>query len=113
MEDGMRICAKVLSLLLASLLLLATTSDDTLAGFSKAASTTERDWEGKFRAIPNQQNLRDYMQRLSARPHHVGSPYDKDNAEWLLSKFKEWGLDSHIENFDVLFPTPKVRLVEL
>jgi hypothetical protein len=28
------------------------------------------------------------MQRLSARPHHVGSPYDKDNAEWLLAQLK-------------------------
>jgi N-acetylated-alpha-linked acidic dipeptidase len=53
------------------------------------------------------------MQRLSARPHHVGSPYDKDNAEWMLAKFKEWGLDASIESFDVLFPTPKARLVEL
>ncbi len=53
------------------------------------------------------------MQRLSARPHNVGSPYDKDNAEWILSRFKEWGLDAHIEEFDVLFPTPKERLVEL
>jgi len=31
----------------------------------------------------------------------------------MLSKFKEWGLDAHIENFDVLFPTPKERVVEL
>ena len=53
------------------------------------------------------------MQRLSARPHHVGSPYDKDNAEWILAKFKEWGLDAQIETFDVLFPTPKERAVEL
>ena len=53
------------------------------------------------------------MKRLSARPHHVGSPYDKDNAEWLLAKFKEFGLDAHIETFDVLFPTPKERVVEL
>src|ERR1017187_3237473 len=70
-------------------------------------------WEEKFRAIPNPQNLRDFMQRLSARPHHVGSPYDKDNAEWLVSKLKGWGLDAKIENFDVLFPTPKERLVEM
>jgi N-acetylated-alpha-linked acidic dipeptidase len=53
------------------------------------------------------------MKRLSARPHHVGSPYDKENAEWILSRFKEWGWDAHIENFEVLFPTPKERLVEL
>jgi N-acetylated-alpha-linked acidic dipeptidase len=53
------------------------------------------------------------MQRLSARPHHVGSPYDKDNAEWILAHFKDWGLDAHIEKFDVLFPTPKVRVLEM
>ena len=70
-------------------------------------------WEQKFRAIPNPQNLRDYMQRLSARPHHVGSPYDKENAEWIAAKLKSWGLDAKIENFDVLFPTPKERLVEM
>ncbi len=111
----MRRCATLLSLLLASLLLLATTPDETplLVGYSAAAACSEREWEGKFRAIPTQQYLRDYMQRLSARPHHVGSPYDKDNAEWIISRFKEWGLDARIENFDVLFPTPKVRIVEL
>ena len=84
-----------------------------LQGFSSSASQAEREWEGKFRSIPAPDNLRDYMKRLSARPHHVGSPYDKDNAEWILSHFKEWGWDAHIENFDVLFPTPKERLVEM
>jgi N-acetylated-alpha-linked acidic dipeptidase len=84
-----------------------------LAGYSPRASQTERDWEAKFRAMPDPANLREYMKRLSARPHHVGSPYDKDNAEWILAHFKEWGLDAHIEQFDVLFPTPKVRLLEM
>jgi N-acetylated-alpha-linked acidic dipeptidase len=53
------------------------------------------------------------MRRLTARPHHVGSPYDKENAEWILSKFKEWGWDAKIETFDVLFPTPRERLLEM
>ena len=70
-------------------------------------------WEAKFRAIPEPANLREYVRRLSARPHHLGSPYDKDNAEWILSKFKEWGLDARIETFHVLFPTPKERAVEM
>jgi N-acetylated-alpha-linked acidic dipeptidase len=73
----------------------------------------DNSWEEKFRAIPDPQNMRDAMQRMSARPHHVGSPYDQDNAEWLLAKLKGWGLDAKIENFDVLFPTPKERLVEM
>jgi N-acetylated-alpha-linked acidic dipeptidase len=84
-----------------------------LAGYSPRAGQTEREWEAKFRAIPDPANLREYMRRLSARPHHVGSPYDKDNAEWILAHFKEWGLDAHIEQFDVLFPTPKVRVLEM
>jgi N-acetylated-alpha-linked acidic dipeptidase len=89
------------------------TNDGPLVGYSPHNSASEREWEAKFRAIPDPANLRDYMRRLSARPHHVGSPYDKDNAEWILAHFKEWGLDAHIEQFDVLFPTPKVRVVEM
>jgi N-acetylated-alpha-linked acidic dipeptidase len=84
-----------------------------LVGYSPSAGQSEREWETKFRAIPDPANLREYMRHLSARPHHVGSPYDKDNAEWILAHFKEWGLDAHIERFDVLFPTPKVRLLEM
>ena len=84
-----------------------------LVGYSPRAGQSEREWEAKFRAIPDPANLREYMRRLSARPHHVGSPYDKDNAEWILAHFKEWGLDARIERFDVLFPTPKVRLLEM
>lgn len=87
--------------------------EQPLFGYSAESSRTERQWEEKLRAIPNTDNLRAYMQRLSAHPHNVGSPYDKDNAEWIATKFKEFGLDAHIEQFDVLFPTPKERLVEL
>jgi len=53
-----------------------------LVGYSPRSSQSEREWEAKFRAIPDPANFREYMRRLSARPHHVGSPYDKDNAEW-------------------------------
>src|SRR2546423_861402 len=86
---------------------------ENLFGYRPQSAQQERDWETKFRALPDPALQREYMQRLSARPHHVGSPYDKDNAEWILSKFKEWGLDAHIETFHVLFPTPKDRLVEM
>jgi N-acetylated-alpha-linked acidic dipeptidase len=84
-----------------------------LVGYSPNSAQSEREWELKFRAIPDPANLREYMRKLSARPHHVGSPYDKDNAEWILAHFKEWGLDAHIERFDVLFPTPKIRVLEM
>ena len=102
-------------LLLSTLTLAAAPAEEPvpLQGFSSHSARAEREWEGKFRSVPSPDNLRDYMKHLSARPHHVGSPYDKENAEWILSRFKEWGWDAHIENFEVLFPTPKERLVEL
>jgi N-acetylated-alpha-linked acidic dipeptidase len=78
-----------------------------------AQSPTARPWDESFRSLPQPANIKTYMQRLSARPHHVGSAYDKDNAEWILAKFKEWGWDAEIERFDVLFPTPKERRLEL
>src|SRR6202521_1602524 len=87
--------------------------EQPLFGYSAESSRTERQWEEKLRAIPSPDNLRAYMQRLSARPHNVGSPYNKDNGEWIAGKFKEFGLDTHIESFDVLYPTPKERAVEL
>jgi N-acetylated-alpha-linked acidic dipeptidase len=76
-------------------------------------SAEERDLEKKFQDGIVPDNIRENMRRLSARPHHVGSPYDKDNAEWILARFKEDGFDAKIETFNVLFPTPKERAVEL
>jgi N-acetylated-alpha-linked acidic dipeptidase len=93
--------------------LQAADSGRVLRGYSQQGSEAEIEWEQKFRAIPDQNRLRENMRRLSARPHHVGSAYDKDNAEWILQQLKSWGLDAHIETFEVLFPTPKERAMEL
>ena len=84
-----------------------------LLGYSKDASAAQEQWEKKFRdgIVPG--NIRENMRRLSARPHNLGSPYDKDNAEWILAQFKAAGFDAKIESFKVLFPTPKQRVVEL
>src|SRR5205823_6287755 len=107
----------ILASVAATVLLLAnrfTTADEpVLSGFTADSSRAERQWEENFKAIPDPQRMRDYMHRPSAHPHNVGTEYDKNNAEWLLAKFKEFGLDAHIETFEILFPTPKERAVEL
>jgi N-acetylated-alpha-linked acidic dipeptidase len=84
-----------------------------MLGYSAQSAVLQGQWERKFKDGISAANIRENMRRLSARPHHVGSPYDKDNAEWILSKFKEWGFDAKIETFDVLFPTPKIRVLEM
>jgi N-acetylated-alpha-linked acidic dipeptidase len=85
----------------------------SLRGYTAAHSAAELTWEQKFRAIPEPDRIRDNMRHLSARPHHVGSPYDHANAEWLLAQLKSYGLDAQIETFSTLFPTPKLRKLEL
>ena len=78
-----------------------------------AAAQQGQAWDVRFRAIPDARNIGEYVRIMSARPHHLGSPYGKQTAEWILARFKEWGWDAQIENYDVLFPTPKERLVEM
>jgi N-acetylated-alpha-linked acidic dipeptidase len=85
----------------------------TLIGFTASGTDQQRALEAKFDAELKAENLRSWMKRLSARPHHVGSAYDKDNAEFIAGLFKSWGYDTTIESFDVLFPTPKMRLLEM
>src|SRR5438105_15320763 len=53
------------------------------------------------------------MQFLSSHPHHVGSPQDKANAEYIANLFRSWGYQTEIASYYVLFPTPKTRLLEL
>ena len=82
-------------------------------GFSAAQFKEQTAWEEKMRAIPDPGRLREYMSVLAAEPHHLGSPRDKENAEWILNKFRSWGLSASIEEYRVLFPTPKDRRLEL
>ena len=70
-------------------------------------------WDATFRSLTSASEIGASMRRLSARPHHVGSVYGRDNAEWMAARFKEWGWDVAIERYDVLFPTPRERVVEL
>lgn len=94
-------------------LLFAASGSPAFAGYTAEGSSAQANWEKKFRDGITPGDIRENMRRLSARPHSVGSPYDKDNAQWILSRFKEWGFEARIETFNVLFPTPKERLVEL
>jgi N-acetylated-alpha-linked acidic dipeptidase len=78
-----------------------------------AQAPPQQGWDAQFRAIPEAARIGEYMRRLSARPHHLGSPYDKDNAEWIAGLLKQWGWQVEIEQFHVLMPTPKTRRLEM
>ena len=89
------------------------TEPKPLLGFSAATAATQYELEARFDAQLKADNLRQWMKRMAARPHHVGSPYDKDNAEFMAGLFRSWGYDTRIDVSYVLFPTPKLRVLEL
>lgn len=54
-----------------------------------------------------------WMRRLASAPNQVGSAHDSENAGMLLGLYKKWGWDAHIEQFQVLYPTPISETLEL
>src|SRR3954471_2973695 len=93
--------------------LIAGAQQKNLTGYTKESADAQFKLEEKFDTNIQSKNIDDWIKHLSARPHHVGSPYGKQNAEFMRDLFKSWGYDANIETYQVLFPTPKVRLLEL
>jgi N-acetylated-alpha-linked acidic dipeptidase len=84
-----------------------------LLGFTPQSESVERTWESKFMAIPDAKRISGNMHLLAAHPHNVGSAAQRANAEWLVKQYTSWGWDAKLEQFDVLYPTPKTRVLEL
>ena len=103
----------VIGLVAAFALLSSGSADGPLLGFTSDSSKTQLALEAKFDGLLVAKDLPGWLKLLSAKPHHVGSPYGLKNAEFALSLFKSWGFDAQLERFYVLFPSPKERVLEI
>jgi N-acetylated-alpha-linked acidic dipeptidase len=86
---------------------------DDLLGFDVAGSTAQRQLESRFVAQLSAADQLAWMKKLSARPHHVGSPAGKENAEYIAGLFRSWGFAVEIAEYRILLPTPVTRELEL
>ncbi|CAN5544964.1 transferrin receptor-like dimerization domain-containing protein [soil metagenome] len=84
-----------------------------LIGFSDANAAKQFALEKQFDSDLHNADLDSNMKFLTSRPHHVGSEKGKINAEYIANLFKQAGFETSIETYQVLFPTPKTRLLEL
>ena len=84
-----------------------------ITGFYEKNIEKELSLESEFDKNLSKDNIGETIKRLSAEPHHIGSPEDKKNAEFIQSLFDKWGWDAKIETFYVLFPSPKIRILEM
>ncbi len=103
----------VLTTVLTTAAIQAPAQNKPLLGFGSEGALEEFALEEQFDSYLERDNLRDWMRQLSARPHHVGSEYGRENAEFIASQFESWGYETTIEVFRVLFPTPRTRLLEM
>ncbi len=88
-------------------------SQESITGFTPESAKKEIALENAFESKLSASNLDKWMQLLSAEPHWVGTEYGQKNAEWIQKQFQSWGYDTKIETYHILFPYPKVRLLEL
>ena len=95
------------------LLLLHPCLSQNISGFKTENIPGQLALEKAFEAKISAANLDAWMQRMSAQPHWVGTDYGKQNADWMAKQFKSWGFDTEIATYYVLFPYPKVRVLEL
>lgn len=85
----------------------------TITGFTENSTLAQKQLEQKFDAQLSADRIGKVIKELSAVPHHVGSVGGKAVAENILQKFKAYGWDAKIETYQVLFPTPKTRVLEM
>ncbi len=88
-------------------------AQESILGFTSENAKKQQQLESAFEAKLDASNLDEWMQLMSAEPHWVGTEYGEKNAKWIQKKFKSWGYDAKIETYHVLFPYPKIRLLEL
>lgn len=84
-----------------------------IMGFSDETASSQSALETKFDSFLSATEMLAWLKRLSSRPHHLGSAYNKENADFIAAQFRSWGFDTKLEEFHVLFPTPKTRVVEM
>ena len=70
-------------------------------GFVQHRAEAHEALELRFDAALEADLLRDWMQHLASRPHHVGSPFGKEVTDFVAARFTEWGYDTAIEEIQV------------
>jgi len=104
---------KILFAVMTFFILQSVFGQSRMTGFFEKNKDKEQSLESAFDKNLSKENIGETIKKLSEDPHHLSSAKDKENAEYILSLYKQWGWDASIETFYVLFPTPKTRLLEM
>src|SRR5450755_3517885 len=84
-----------------------------ISGFNDTSALEELKKEKAFDDLISRENIGLTIRDLSSKPHNLGSPGSKEVAEKIQQKFKDYGFDTHMDVYQVLFPEPKIRILEM
>ncbi|MBM3807049.1 MAG: M28 family peptidase [Acidimicrobiia bacterium] len=84
-----------------------------IRGFPDDAVAAQRQREEQFRKFPDSARLKEYMEAMAGDSHVAGQPSSKRVADYALAKFKSFGLDARLEEFEALMPWPIETTVEV
>ncbi|MCA9738549.1 MAG: folate hydrolase, partial [Gemmatimonadetes bacterium] len=91
----------------------ARTADPDLLGFTAAGAQAQMELEARYASMLQASNLEEWMRYIVSKPIYTGSPHNKETAEWMVEQLRSWGFEAELEEFQVLFPMPKVRQLEM
>jgi N-acetylated-alpha-linked acidic dipeptidase len=83
------------------------------SGFNDTSALEELKKEKTFDGFISRENIGMTIRDLSAVPHNVGSAGSKMVAEKIQQKFRDYGFEVHMDIYQVLFPEPKIRILEM
>ncbi len=69
--------------------------------------------EISFDSLISRENIGLTIRELSSEPHHVGSAGSRRTAEKIAQRFRDYGFDTRMDIYQVLFPEPRVRILEM
>ncbi len=88
------------------------TTQPPMTGFSTAAASAQRDLEATLAGRLSRDSTGAFFRYFTAEPHPAGSARNKELADHLASRFREYGWDEvRLHRYDVLLPWPtRVRV---
>ncbi|MGF6495553.1 N-acetylated-alpha-linked acidic dipeptidase [Luteibacter sp. 621] len=103
----------ITSLLLSVATGVVAAKDAALVGFGPSSSVAERSIEQRVDGSIASADLDGWLKQLTSAPNHVGSPHNKENADFIAASLRSWGWDVRVEPVRVLVAYPTTQKLSL
>ncbi|MBI4482691.1 MAG: M28 family metallopeptidase [Acidobacteria bacterium] len=86
---------------------------DSPPGFSPESAKEQQRTERALQEIPQPLSAEAHLRVLTRDPHVAGTPADYQTAQYVLQKFRDYGWDAELVEYEAYLPYPRSVTVEL